>query len=101
MIIKVTFILYFKYSSIWYNLTFNEFFQTTMQLPQTVTYSNQNPMFGGQQGQPMAQQQTVNQQQWGYGQQPGQQIIPQQNLPGTQQQNYYPQQMPQQGNLSL
>lgn len=50
-------------------------------------------MFGGQQGQPMAQQQNVGQQ-WGYGQQPNQQqMMAQQNMPGAQQQGYYPPQM--------
>ena len=53
-------------------------------------------MFSAQQGQLINQQQGVNQQ-WGYGQQPAQQMIPQQNIPGVQQQAYYPQQLNQQG----
>lgn len=65
-------------------------------MQQPMTYPNQNTMFGGQQGQPMAQQPGVGQQ-WGYGQQPGQQMMGQQNMPGAQQQGYYPQQMGQQG----
>lgn len=69
-----------------------------MQLQQQMTYSNQNPMFTGQQGQPIGQQQGVNQQ-WGYGQQSAQQIMTQQNIPGVQQQGYYPQQLGQQGTI--